>query len=142
MVCDMEGDYKLAIDRLCIDLGLPRGDQFTQDWAYELPGQFKTLAWHARYVQAYVNASYGDPERRTLVQLTLDVANHLLRKDESAGLDAWQMLIPLFTSSPQLHRDQLEYWALEGVDLEDAFALTPHVRILVEKLYGGATADS
>jgi hypothetical protein len=130
------GAEKRAIERLCRDLQLPAGDAFTQDWAHELPASFRTAEWLARYVRAYENASYGDLERRTLIQLALDAANDLLDRSEDAGAAAWQALVPIFSRHPELHRDQLEYWALEGDELEDTFPLTPRVRELVATLYG------
>lgn len=119
---------RAAIDRLCTDLGLPRGDAFTQDWAYELPEQFRTEDWLRRYLSAYDNPAYGDSERRMLIMLALDIANDLLNDDEEAGERACASLERVLRSRVELHRDQLEYWALEGEPLEDVFTLTPWAR--------------
>ena len=119
---------RTAIDRICTDLGLPRGDAYTQDWAYELPEQFRTEAALRRYLSAYGNPAYGDAEHRVLIMLALDIANDLFEDDEEAGERACAGIARVLRSRVELHRDQLERWALEGEPLEDSFALTPWAR--------------
>ena len=119
---------RLAISRLSTDLGLPEGDAYTQEWAHELPEEFRTGTYLRRYLKAYSNPSYGDAERRLLVQLALDVINDLLEQDESLGLDFWSQLLEVLKGHSQSHRDQMEYWALDDEPLEDAFPLTPLAR--------------
>ncbi|AKT43559.1 hypothetical protein [Chondromyces crocatus] len=125
-----------AIRRLCADLGLPEGGPYTQDWAYELPEEFRSEAHFYRYVDAYQNAAYGDLERQVLVELTLDVVNDLMQRDGGTGEAAWSTLATVIRRHPGLHRDQVEYWASFDADLEDAFTLTPLVRELWNELYG------
>lgn len=119
-----------ALERICSDLGLPAGDSHTQDWAYELPEQYRTYEFFAKYLGAYSTASYGDAEKRLLMQLMLDVNNDLLKRDKALGQQAWNNLKDLLLADSELHRGQIEYWALPGEPLEDAFALTPLVRAL------------
>ena len=119
---------RTAIERLRTDLGLPGGDAYTQDWAHELPEEFRTASHLHRYLTAYGDPSYGDTERRLLVQLSLDVVNDLLDQDEDLGLEFWAQLLKVLKGHAQLHRDQVEYWALEDTPLEDAFPLTPLAR--------------
>jgi hypothetical protein len=123
-----------AIKRICRDLGLPTGDSYTQDWAYELPEEFRSYESFSKYLAAYGTPGYGDAEKRLLMQLMLDVTNDLLLRDEAIGYQAWNGLVDLLRAEPELHKDQLEYWALPGEPLEDAFRLTPLVRLLQEKL--------
>src|SRR3954463_6679546 len=60
---EMQANMREAIARVCQGLGLPLGDSFSQDWAYELPEEFRTREFSERY-------------------LVLNVANDLLeRKD-------------------------------------------------------------
>jgi hypothetical protein len=114
--------------RLCRDLGLPEGSPFTQDWAYELPDEYRDEGHFLRYVEAYGNSSYGDAERHELMTLMLDVANDLLEQEPSVGLEAWARLIPILTEHIELHREHMEYWALDDEEFDDVFALTPLVR--------------
>lgn len=123
-----------AIRRICSDLGLPEGDAYTQEWAHELPDEFRGASAFYDYVRAYSNPAYGDAERRVLAQLALDVANDLLGDDEEIGRAAWNTLAAVLRVRSALHADQLEYWALHGEPLEDAFPLTPHVRDLLNEL--------
>lgn len=117
-----------AIARICRDLDLPEGGAYTQDWAYELSGEYRTEAHFYRYVSAYRSPAYGEPERRVLVELMLDVANDLLQEDRSVGAEAWSAIEEVVRENSSIHRDQVEYWALLGTSLEDAFALTPLAR--------------
>lgn len=130
----MEGSMVGAIERICRDLGLPTGDSYTQDWAYELSEEFRSSEFLSRYVKAYSTPGYGDAEKRLLMQLMLDVTNDLLQRDEAVGRQAWESLVNLLRVNRELHRDQVEYWALPGEPLEDAFRLTPLVRVLQEQL--------
>jgi hypothetical protein len=131
----MVGVNKDALRRICADLGLPSGDAYTQDWAYELKEDYRNEAAFDRYLAAYSTASYGDAERLLLVQLTLDIANDLLGQNATVGRNAWNRLVKVLRENPALHRDQVEYWALLGEPIEDAFALTPLARELWDELY-------
>lgn len=133
----MDGSVAEAIRRLCQDLGLPLGDSYTQDWVYELPEEFRTEGAFYRYVAACRRPGYGDAEKRLLVDLALDVANDLLQRDVPQGHRAWEHLAELMREERGIHRDQIEYWALFGEPLEDAFALTPLARLLWTELYQG-----
>jgi len=125
-----------AIRRICEDLGLPAGDRYTQDWAYELPEEFRSEAYFDKYIAAYRTLGYGDAEKRLLMQLALDVANDLVTKDAMHGHRAWERLAQLARGECVLHRDQIQYWTLPGEPEEDAFSLTPLARSLWKELYG------
>lgn len=130
----MEDGMKRAIERICRELSLPTGDSYTQDWVYELPEEFRNYRFFSKYLAAYSTPGYGDAEKRLLVQLMLDVTNDLLQRDEVLGHQAWKSITNLLQTEPELHRDQIEYWALSGELLADAFRLTPLVRSLKEKI--------
>ncbi|WP_438015638.1 hypothetical protein WMF18_32895 [Sorangium sp. So ce315] len=119
-----------SIRRICSDLGLPAGDSYAQDWAYELPEEFRTEADLYKYLDAYADPAYGDSERRLLMQLVLDITNDLFQRDESIGAVAWDAAASVLRARPELHRDQVKYWAAIGEALEDAFVLTPLAREL------------
>ncbi len=125
----------IAMQRVASDLGLPKGDMHTQDWAYELPEEFRSESWVDRYLAAYGNVSYGDTERRLLMDLLLDIANDQIEQDECAEHRTWNALVPLLRSRPELHRDQLKYWAALEDPIEDAFPLTHLARKLWEEVY-------
>jgi hypothetical protein len=124
-----------AIQKICQDLGLPTGDSFTQDWAYELSQEFRDEAALYKYLSTYTKEGYGASEQRLLVKLALDIVNDLLQHEEAVGRRAWDALANVLRVNPGLHRDQVEYWAMSGEPLEDAFILTPLVRALWEELY-------
>ncbi|HZN93037.1 MAG TPA: hypothetical protein VFB81_10050 [Myxococcales bacterium] len=120
-----------AIRRICQDLGLPAGDSYTQDWVYELPAKYRSKEFLTRYVAAYSNPEYGHGEKRVLMQLMLDVTNELLETDAVAGRNAWESVVTFLRERPGIHLDQVEYWAMPGRPLEEAFSVTPLVRTLL-----------
>lgn len=55
-----------SIKKLCENLNLPYGDQFTQDWAYELPDQYRTKKWLDKYISAYLHNGYSSTEKKRI----------------------------------------------------------------------------
>ena len=105
---------RVALERICADLGLPQGDAYTQDWAYELGEEYRTESYLYKYLAAYGNPGYGTSERQLLVQLILDVVNDLLQKDESMGRRVWTRTVEVIRGNFSMHREQIEYWAVIG----------------------------
>jgi hypothetical protein len=130
----MSGEIKNSIRKLCADLGLPPGDQFTQDWVYELPEQFRTYDFFCNYVRAYQRSGYGDVDKRLLAELMLDIVNDLVAAGDPRVKTAWNSLREILVANKDLHRDQIEYWALRGEPLEDAFQLSPLARQLLDEM--------
>jgi hypothetical protein len=124
---------KFALSRICKDLGLPQGDAYTQDWAYEIGDEYRTETHLDNYLAAYDNPDYGDSERQLLIQLILDVVNDLLQQDASVGQRAWAKTVAVVRNTFANHRAQIEYWAADGEALEDAFVLTPFARELLAR---------
>jgi hypothetical protein len=129
----MEGNMAGAIARVCQDLGLPAGDAYSQDWAYELPEEFRTKECFERYLRAYSTPGYGHAEKRVLMELILDVANDLLERNGGLEDEAWERVAALLQADRKLHWELIEYWALMGEPLEDVFRLTPKMRAVREK---------
>ncbi|HEX8705208.1 MAG TPA: hypothetical protein VF815_40630 [Myxococcaceae bacterium] len=130
----MDGSMAAAITRVCQDLGLPAGDAFGQDWAYELPEEFRTREFFEKYLLTYSAPGYGPLEKRVLMQLILDVANDLLEQNTGLEAESWNQVAALLQVDGELHQDLIEHWALIGEPLEDAFPLTPRMRAVREAL--------
>ncbi|KAF0866041.1 hypothetical protein [Pseudomonas sp. LD120] len=116
------------IDRICKDLKLPRGDFFTQDWAYELPEEFRTTYWLKKYISAYLDINYSKVEKNALMTLMLDVSNDLLTQGVDVSDELIVSVLNLLLKNHHCHFMLIDYWSLEGEPLEDCFALTPAVR--------------
>lgn len=127
------GKMAMALARVVADLGLPPGDRFTQDWIYELPPEYRTSAWVEKYLEAYRRQSYGLEERQLLFALVLDALDDLVESDPDAARVFWSDVVRLARESPVDHADELEYWAARDEDLENAFALSPLVRALLDE---------
>lgn len=124
-------EEKHAIERICADLGLPKGGAYTQDWAYELGEEFRTEAYIDKYLAAYANPAYGRIERHVLVDLIFDVTNDLLQQNEEVGRAAWEHTVAAISPHLDEHKEQIEYWAVVGNPLEDSFALSAFARQLL-----------
>jgi hypothetical protein len=129
----MESNLREAMARICQDLGLPGGDSFTQDWAFELPEGFRTREFFERYLTAYSTPGYGPAEKHVLMHLILDVANDLIERHEGLEWGAWGRVVALLQADHRLHRELIEHWALVGEPLESGFRLTPRMRAVREK---------
>lgn len=117
-----------GIDRICKDLNLPRGDFFTQDWAYELPEKFRTTYWLKKYISAYLDINYSKVEKDVLMTLMLDVSNDFLTQGTDVGEELIVGVLNFLLKNHHCHLKLIDYWSLEGESLEDCFALTPAVR--------------
>lgn len=132
---------KLAIDRICNDLGLWRGDAFTQDWAFEMPDEFRTDLWLERYLAAFLREDYGPHERHELFDLIFDIANDMMWKPDSDQEAIWSRIWPTLRTRLREHRDQLEYWAYLDCDLDDAFAMAPFARAVLARSFSSDTSS-
>jgi hypothetical protein len=121
-----------ATKRICRDLGLPIGNPYTQEWAYELPEEYRSRECFDCYVTAYSTPTYGRVEKHVLMQLILDVANDLSQSKEGLEDNAWERVVALLQADRSLHSDLIDYWSLTGEPLEDAFSLTPKMRAVRE----------
>ncbi|MGG4610743.1 hypothetical protein [Providencia sp. Me31A] len=119
----------MIINQLAMDLGLPIGDEYTQDWAYELPEQYRTKEWLKKYIQAYSNDKYNTFEKNELMELMLDIVNDLLVKNSKKD-NFIRKVLTLLSDNHQIHLQLIEHWSLDDDPLEDCFELTPDVRVI------------
>ena len=118
------------IETICSDLNLPHGDLFTQDWAYELPDQYRTKDWLKKYISAYLYNGYPTTGQRELMILALDVCNDLLSSGLSSNDAVIQSVLSALLDHYKEYVDLVDYWAVDGEPLRDCFALTPLIREL------------
>ncbi|MBW3116188.1 hypothetical protein ACON3F_02400 [Providencia hangzhouensis] len=117
----------MCINQLAMDLGLPMGDEYTQDWAYELPELYRTKEWLKKYIQAYSNDKYNTFEKNELMELMLDIVNDLLLQNSKKD-DLIIKVLTLLSDNHQIHLQLIEHWSLDDESLENCFELTPAVR--------------
>lgn len=121
----MATDYRTALRNVCDTLSLPGGDAYTQDWAAELPEDYRSLEHLERYAAA-VGAASDDVERGILMELSLDVANDLVEDGLTQAI--WSPLAAELRRAPPLYAELVDRYACDGQPLEESFALTPLVR--------------
>lgn len=122
------------INKICCDLGVPVGDSFTQDWAYELPEKYRTKEWLNNYISAYLNNDYSLKGRSELMTLALDISNDLLSEGLPPSDGVIIKVLNALFDNHQDHMDLINYWALDDESLEDCFALTLEIRKLKRSL--------
>lgn len=124
-----------AIERICKDLGLPKGGSFTQDWALELPEKYRTKEWLDKYIVVYSSNNYSELEKSTLMELMLDVANDIISQNIDCDDESITNVLNLLLNNHQSHLQLIDYWSLDEEPLEDCFALTQKIREIKNKLY-------
>lgn len=122
-----------AINVLCKDLKLPKGDSYTQDWVYELPEEYRTEEWLDKYIVAYSNSNYSEQEKNLLMSLMLDIINDFLIEKSERQSVLIDKVLKLLLANYQQHRQLIEYWSLDNEPLEDCFELTPKIRKITKK---------
>jgi hypothetical protein len=127
---------KEAIAKLSRQLGLPGEDAYTQYWAHELPPEYRTHDYFARYLAAASSNDHDEHERSPLMELMLVATNDLLGNERPRGVNAWESVEKILQANPVFYESQIEYWSDEdgGDAAEDLFPLTPHVRTLKSTL--------
>ncbi|WP_336296508.1 hypothetical protein [Cronobacter dublinensis] len=122
------------VNKICQNLDLPVGDNFTQDWAHELPDEYRTKKWLEKYILAYQNGDYTEEEKNELMSLSLDVSNDLL----SSGVNPNDVIIVkvlnILFENRKKHIELIEYWSLDDEPIEDCFALTNQIRQLKKSM--------
>jgi hypothetical protein len=127
----MAGEHAAAIDRICSDLNLPRPTHHQQDWEYELSDEYRTTDWIRQYLAACRRADYGRLEKQILMTITLDCINDLVQTDTPSANPLWKEAESLLRTDQLIFHDILDYWAVHGDPLEDAFPITPRIRSLL-----------
>jgi hypothetical protein len=120
--------------KICGDLGLPVGDNFTQDWFYELSENYRTKEWLDKYIIAYANNDHSLSEKNDLMTLSLDVCNDLLSSGLSATDEVIINVLNILSVNYQAHMELINYWSLDNEPLDDCFSLTSEMRKLKNRL--------
>ncbi|MBQ0215607.1 hypothetical protein OSB94_20405 [Proteus vulgaris] len=124
----------MHINQLAIDLELPVGDEYTQDWSYELSEPYRTKEWLKKYIQAYTNDKYNTFEKNELMELMLDIVNDLLVQNNKND-DLIIKVLTLLSDNNQIHLQLIEHWSLDNEPLEDCFELTPEIRKIRDSVF-------
>ncbi|WP_204524162.1 hypothetical protein [Corticimicrobacter populi] len=119
-----------AIEKVCAELGLPKGDAFTQDVIYELPEIYRTTLWLEKYADAYAKPGRSAVEKNLLMALMLDVANDLVAQADAESDRVVERVLDFLAAHRDQHEHLIDYWALTGEAPEDCFALTERIRRL------------
>ena len=114
---------KETINKLTKDLKLEGADEFTQDWEYEVANVNQL----AEYIEYYQSRSLNINEKTTLMRIILEAYNDYVVLENKE--DVYSEIIKEFLNSDySIYEETIKYWACEGKELEDCFALTPFIR--------------
>ena len=121
-----------SITSLSKRLGLPGPDRFEQDWEYVVADPNKVQG----FLEFYSSSStLTDNEKFTLMIITIESINDALTDGKNIATQ-WHQLAELVRKDKVLHKNTLDKYAnWDEDDLENCFAITPHVRLLAKSLY-------
>ncbi len=126
----MEENYpqyvtKEAIISLTEKLHLPQIN--SQDWEFEVGKSKKVF----EYISFYENVVLNKEEKFALMIVIISSYNEALLEG-IAQKELWNKIKYNILKDMDIHRNTIEYWALDDEDLEDCFAITPLIRSIVE----------
>lgn len=114
---------KETINKLTRDLELIGAHEFTQDWEYEV-ADYKQLA---RYIEYYEGSNLNTNEKTTLMRIILEAYNDYVVMENQ--YDSYGAVIKKFLEQDySIYTEIIQYWACEGEELEDCFAITSFMR--------------
>jgi|GEM_PF-836788 len=116
--------YKDAVAKISLDLGIPGLSTYTQDWASELPEEYRTPAWIERYLATCARSDYGVQEKQALMDLVLNCINDMVEVGDEAVDRLWAETEGALRDAAAIYRDVVEDWAEEedGLDGEQPIA--------------------
>lgn len=112
-----------AISKLVKKLDLPAPGEFSQDWEYIVADKSRIL----EFLSFYENQNLDEEEKFALMIIIIASFNDLIEDGENNS-DVWVRIEQTLKQDMLLHENTIEYWALMGENLEDCFAITPHMR--------------
>ncbi len=121
--------YPKARDDVLRNLGLPKRRAGSQDWAAEIPEEYRTIEQLSQALAALDAPGRDLRERQILVELALELANDFVGEPGFEPL--WSKLESEIRAHPELHEERVTYWRLEDDTYDDTFRLTPYVRAIL-----------
>ena len=118
---------KKSIEGLIEKLGLPAGDEYSQDWEYEIANSNLAI----KLVNDYLNqGSLTEDEKFTLMHVILESTNDYYIKN--SDFPSFEILKQIMETDYELHKETLNDWACwEQNDISETFAITPFIRCIL-----------
>lgn len=114
---------KKTIEKLTKDLDLKVGDEYTQDWEYEVAD----VSQLSKYIKYYQNANLNYNEKIVLMRIILEAYNDYISLKK--GRDIYgENIKKILLKDAYIHMDTIEYWTCKDYDVEECFEITPFMR--------------
>ena len=112
-----------TINKLTKELKLEGADEFTQDWECEVANVNQL----PEYIEYYQSKNLNINEKTTLMRIILEAYNdYVVLENEE---DVYGEVIKEFLKRDySIYEETIKYWACEGEELDDCFAITPFIR--------------
>ena len=121
---------KKAIDSLIIKLNLPKKDEFSQDWEYEVSDSERLQ----EFIEFYQKNELTKDEKFTLMIIILESCDEAILKDELSE-KIWSEVEEILINDKEIHEKTIDYWSwYDNENIEDCFYITPLVRKISEKI--------
>lgn len=119
---------KQAIESLIDKLSLPKPDEFTQDWEYEVTDVNRI----AEFIRFYEMESISDIEKFTLMIIIIGSCNDAIEQ-EAFDTNLWKQVELLLIKDVDIHRNTISYWSCDDEPLEDCYYITSLIRKMMKK---------
>lgn len=118
---------KEAIEKLSKDLNIEGIE--CQDWEYTSADESRI----EEFINYYFKNNLGDIEKFTLMILIISscddaIGNGILEEK------SWEKVKSILIDERSIHMNTIEYWACLDSDIEDAFNITPLIRLVIDNL--------
>ncbi|MFC3803465.1 hypothetical protein [Cohnella sp. GCM10012308] len=112
-----------AIESLNEKLRLPKVDQNSQDWEYEVADSNRVN----EFISFYETAVLDQDEKFALMNLIISSFDDALREAKDHD-GTWDRIKNHLARDLVLHRNTILYWSLEEEEPENCFYITPYMR--------------
>lgn len=121
--------YQKAKKRLGHDLNLESGDQYSQDWEYEVADSSRI----DEFSNYYSSNKLNPVEKKILINILLESYNDYAG---IYGLDSShnKTIKDILKNERDLCVDIIQIWSCEGENLEDSFYITPLIREIAKEI--------
>ena len=120
---------KEAIEKLLKDLNLPKPDEFSQDWQYEVANWRRV----EEFIKYYLENKLNKNEKFTLMSIILESVNDSIQEGD-LNYKTWEQIEKILIFDTDINAKIVEYWACEDDEIEDCFYITPLIRKIKEKI--------
>lgn len=118
---------KQAIESLIDKLNLPKQDELTQDWEYEVT-DVKRIE---EFIKFYETQNLSNVEKFTLMIVIIGSCDDAIAQ-ECFDINLWERVKLLLIQDMAIHRNTMIDWSCNGESLKNCYYITQYIRKIVK----------